>query len=212
MSARTLEAPPRAPDLPVRGDGFSGGGGGLPIPDRPGTPPAAIAVWLLAAAVTILFAAFTSTYLVRRAESDWSIGPLPSLLYASTGLLLLSSAILEGARRAGIRGRLDLLRGGLLAAVLLGAGFLAAQIAAWRQLAALGVFLASNPHSAFFYLLTGVHGLHVIGGLAWLAVALARARAAVTAGAALAAAGPAVTFWHFLGGLWVYVFVILFAV
>lgn len=211
MSPRTLEAPPRLPGIPAGRDGFPGGGGSAPFPDRPAASPASIAVWLLVASVTILFAAFTSTYLARRSEADWIVGPLPSLLYVSTGVLLLSSGVLEGTRRAGLRGRLDLVRSGLLAATALGVGFLAIQATAWRQLAALGVFLASNPHSAFFYLLTGAHALHVAGGLAWLGVALSRARRAGTADAALASAGPAATFWHFLGGLWLYLFLILFA-
>jgi cytochrome c oxidase subunit 3 len=129
----------------------------------------------------------------------------------STGILLLSSAVLEGARRAGLRGQLGAVRSGLLAATALGAGFLVLQAAAWRQLAALGVFLASNPHSAFFYLFTGAHALHVAGGLAWLGYALVRARRAATVDAALASAGPASTFWHFLGGLWLFLFGILFA-
>ena len=211
MSPRTLETPPRVPDLPAGGDRFPGGGGGLPYPDSPATAPAAVAVWLLVASVTILFAAFTSTYLARRGEADWVVGPLPALLYVSTGVLVLSSGVLEGTRRAGLRGRLDLVRSGLLAATALGLGFLAIQAAAWRQLAALGVFLASNPHSAFFYLFTGAHALHVVGGLAWLGYALSRARRAATVEAALASAGPAATFWHFLGALWLYLFLILFA-
>jgi cytochrome c oxidase subunit 3 len=211
MSPRTLEAPPHLPDIPADRGGYPGGGGGRPFASRPAAAPASIAVWLLVASVTILFAAFTSTYLARRGEADWIVGPLPALLYVSTGILLLSSAALEVARRAGLRGRLGAVRSGLLAATALGAGFLGLQAAAWRQLAALGVFLASNPHSAFFYLFTGAHALHVVGGLAWLGYALARARRAATVDAALASAGPASTFWHFLGGLWLYLFGILFA-
>ena len=211
MGPRTLEAPPRTPDLPIGGDPFSGGGGGTALPGRQGAAPASIAVWLLAGSVTILFAAFTSTYLARRGEADWSVGPLPGALYVSTALLILSSLVLEWARRQGGRGRLETLRSGLLLATALGLGFLAAQIAAWRQLAALGVFLSTNPHSSFFYLLTGAHALHVTGGLLGLGYAVAQARRAATVEIALRSADPATTFWHFLDGLWVYLFVILFA-
>lgn len=211
MGPRTLEAPPRTPDLPIGGGRFPDGGGGGGVPARPEASPASIAVWLLVGAVTILFAAFTSTYLARRGEADWSVGPLPAALYLSTTLLILSSLVLEWARRQGGRGRLEALRSGLLAATVLGFGFLAAQVAAWRQLTALGVFLSTNPHSAFFYLLTGAHALHVTGGLLGLSYAVACARRAPTAEIALRTAEPATTFWHFLGGLWVYLFVILFA-
>ena len=210
MGPRTLEAPPRTPDLPTRG-GFPGGGGGEGFPALPDAAPASIAVWLLVGSVTILFAAFTSTYLARRGEADWLVGPLPDALYVSTAVLIFSSLVLEWARRRGGRGRLEALRAGLLAATGLGLVFLAAQIAAWRQLSALGVFLSTNPHSSFFYLLTGAHALHVTGGLLGLGYALGRARRAATAAIALRSAEPATTFWHFLDGLWLYLFIILFA-
>jgi cytochrome c oxidase subunit 3 len=210
MVPQTLEAPPRIPGPPVDVGRFPGGGGDGAYPIRQGAAPASTAVWLLVASVTILFAAFTSTYLARRAEADWIVGPLPRALYVSTMLLLVSSAALEWARRQGARGRLEALRAGLLIATVLGLGFLAAQIAAWRQLAALGIFLSTNPHSAFFYLFTGAHALHVTGGILGLIYALARAQTASTAEAAQRAADPATTFWHFLDGLWVYLFLILF--
>ena len=210
MPPQTLEVRPRIPAPPIDIDRFPGGGGGDAAPIRPGAAPASIAVWLLVASVTILFAAFTSTYLARRAESDWIVGPMPAALYVSTTLLLVSSVVLEWARRQGGRGRLEPLRSGLWVATALGVGFLAAQVAAWRQLAALGVFLSTNPHSAFFYLFTGAHALHVTGGLLGLLYALTRARRAPTADLALRTVDPATTFWHFLGGLWVYLFLILF--
>jgi len=210
MGPQTLEAPPRIPGPPVDIDRFTGGGGGGTYPVRPGPAPASTAVWLLVASVTILFAAFTSTYLARRAETDWIVGPLPGALYASTTLLLLSSLALEWARRQGAQGRLEALRFGVLVGTVLGFGFLTAQVAAWRQLAALGVFLSTNPHTAFFSLFTGAHALHITGGLFGLIYALAQGRRAATAELALRAADPAMTFWHFLDGLWIYLFLILF--
>jgi cytochrome c oxidase subunit 3 len=212
MGLRTLEVPPRVPEPPRDHDRFPGRGDRDDFPSGPGAAPASIAVWLVVASVTILFAAFTSTYLARRGEADWSVGPLPGVLYLSTGILMLSSGALERARRQGRRENLEGLRSWLLVATVLGFAFLAAQIAAWRQLAAAGIFLSSNPHSAFFYLLTGAHALHVAGGLAGLSYALARARRAETAAVALRTTEPAATFWHFLDGLWIYLFVILFAV
>ena len=87
--------------------------------------------------------------------------------------------------------------------------FLVGQVAAWRQLAARGVFLASNPHSSFFYVLTGMHGVHLIGGLAWFAVVLAQVRRlALTPGED--GLRLFATYWHFLAGLWVYLLYLLF--
>jgi len=92
-------------------------------------------------------------------------------------------------------------------ATVLGVVFLAGQILAWRQLAATGIFLASSPHSSFFYLLTGAHGVHILGGLIALFYAVGKTR---TTGSVEAVFEPAATFWHFLGVLWLYLLVLLF--
>lgn len=170
-------------------------------------PPGLIAVWLVVATVTLLFAAFTSTYLARRTEPDWQTLQMPGILWLNTALLALSSLLLEWSRREGLKQRLPQLRAGLTMATVLGVVFLAGQILAWRQLAATGIFLASSPHSSFFYLLTGVHGLHIVGGLGALFYAV---RKAGSAGSVEAVVEPAGTFWHFLGVLWLYLLVILF--
>ena len=75
----------------------------------------------------------------------------------------------------------------------------------------MGVYLSTNPHSAFFFLLTGLHGLHLAGGLFGLAYALGRTRRARSAAVALGAVDPAAIYWHFLTVLWLYLFAILFA-
>ena len=92
---------------------------------------------------------------------------------------------------------------------VLGALFVAGQVQAWRHLAAQGVFLSSDPHSAFFYVLTGVHAVHVVAALAWYMTVLFRVRRRVYApgGDGL---GLFATFWHFLGGVWAYLLFVLF--
>jgi cytochrome c oxidase subunit 3 len=92
---------------------------------------------------------------------------------------------------------------------LLGFGFVLAQIAAWRELSATGVYLASNPHSSFFYVLTGVHVVHVVAGLVWYLVALLRLRRM----AFVPGEDPLRLFaiyWHFLAVLWAYLLFLLF--
>lgn len=170
-------------------------------------PPARIAVWLVVATVTLLFAAFTSTYLARRTEPDWQTLQMPGILWLNTAVLAVSSLLLEWSRREGLRLRLPRLRAGLITATVLGLIFLAGQIMAWRQLAATGIFLASSPHSSFFYLLTGAHGLHILGGLIALFYAVGKTR---TTGWVEAVFEPAATFWHFLGVLWLYLLMLLF--
>lgn len=210
----TLERP-RLPTVPPGSGGGRGGG----RPDGPGefagarpASPARIAVWLLVAAITILFAAFTSTYLVRRGETDWRVGPLPSILWVNTAVLLVSSATMEWARWRGRRGHLDGLRAGLTVTAALGVAFLLGQIQAWRELVAAGVYLATNPHAAFFYLLTGAHGVHLIGGVTGLVYVLIKVRRAADAAGTLDTVDAAATYWHFLDGLWLYLFVVLFAI
>jgi cytochrome c oxidase subunit 3 len=179
---------------------------------------ATIGVWLLVGAIVLLFASFTSTLVVRRAEADWRLGPLPSLLWINSAVLLASSLALEWARRRGGRGDLRRLGAGLGAATLLGAVFLAGQWIAWRQLIASGVSIASGPHSAFFYLLTGTHAVHVAGGVAALAYAVWRVRRAERVLAVTGIAppvtadvvAPVAIYWHFVDVLWWYVFVVLF--
>lgn len=204
----TLERPPSARGPGSPGSGGPGGGGDAAAPL---TSPARIAVWLLVSAITILFAAFTSTYLARRDEADWRVGPLPAVLWVSTAVICASSLAIEWTRRRGRRGQTDGLRTGLSVTTALGLVFLGGQLAAWRQLIEAGVYLATNPHSAFFYLLTAAHGLHLAGGIAALLYALRRTAAVLTAPEALDIVDPVATYWHFLTGLWIYLFVILFA-
>ncbi len=191
------------------GDGAGSGREGEPAAAPPASA-AMIGVWLLVGAIVILFAAFTSTFLVRRAEADWRVGPLPFVLWVNTAILLASSAAIEWSRAGGRHGRLGVLRRGLGVATALGVAFLAGQVIAWRQLVATGVGLASSAHSAFFYLLTGAHGLHLVGGVAALGYALWRVRRTASAVAAAGVVGPVALYWHFVDGLWLYVFFILY--
>jgi cytochrome c oxidase subunit 3 len=159
--------------------------------------------------LSMMFIGLTSAYLVRQTASDWRPLPAPAILWWNTGALLLSSAALEAARR-GLR-RLDLLtaRRSMAAAGLLGLGFALGQVQAWRVLTGQGLTLASNPHSSFFYVLTGLHVVHVSGGLLWWTVAFRRLRRLALAPEA-GALRLFATYWHFLAGLWLYLLYVLF--
>ena len=174
-----------------------------------------IGMWVGLASVAMMFTSLSSAYIVRSGSpTDWSALPMPSILLASTALLLGSSATLEIARRklkAALSGPYTKW---LLLTVVLGLGFLIAQIFAWRQLAARGIYLASNPHSSFFYLLTGAHAVHLVGGLLGLSFLWLRSRRHVVEKTLLAkrkAATDAVSiYWHFMDALWIYLFLLLF--
>ena len=162
-------------------------------------------MWLALGAVVMVFAAFTSAYVVRKGVSlDWRPIALPSILWLNTVVLLASSLTIERARRD----RNSCLPW-LTVTSMLGAVFLGGQYLAWRQLRTNGVYLASNPSSSFFYLLTGAHGLHILGGMlalfyvvvqAWRRAEWANRQAAVEATA---------LYWHFMDGLWIYLFFLL---
>jgi cytochrome c oxidase subunit 3 len=147
----------------------------------------------LIATVAMLFTAFAAAYMERAGARGWGRIPLPRILWLNTGVLLLSSAAAEVARRARFS------RWALPAALLLGLLFLLGQAAAWGDLRARGYFLPTHPYASFFYLLTGVHAVHVVAALVALAFAFARARIL----------GLAVLFWHFMGFVWLYVLGIL---
>ena len=162
------------------------------------------------ATVTMLFAAFTSAYIVRRSGSDWRHVALPPILWLNTAVLGASSVVLEIANRAGLLGRWQLARVAHAGALSLGLGFLAGQIAAWRQLVDAGVYLPSSPHSSFFFMLTGAHALHVVAALG----VLGWGTAATWSGDREARAwsvqvGLCRTFWHYLGGVWVFLFALV---
>ena len=174
-----------------------------------------VGMWVSVASIAMLFTSLTSAYIVRSATSyDWLPIAVPRALFVSTGLLLLSSITLELARQKLKRSFQDGYSRYLLLTVLLGLVFLASQLSAWRQLARQGVYLVSHPHSSFFYLLTGAHALHLLGGLLALMFLWLRSRRQLSEPAGVArrqAAADAVTiYWHFMDALWIYLFLLLF--
>jgi len=174
-----------------------------------------IGMWVALASIAMMFTSLSSAYIVRSGgATDWVPIAMPRVLIASTALILISSVTLEIARRSLKRSLHDKYARYVLFTALLGVGFLASQLIAWRQLAAQGVYLASHPHSSFFYLLTGAHALHLIGGLLALTYLWLRSRHQLVEPGLVAkrkATADAVTiYWHFMDGLWIYLFLLLF--
>jgi cytochrome c oxidase subunit III len=180
--------------------------------------PAQTGVWVGIAAITMSFAAYSSALIVRQGASpDWQHFTLPRVLFFNTLVVLASSATLYVARP---RSRATVDRSGtvtavdaphltwLYATILLGFLFLAGQILAWRNLVAQGLTLSSNPSSSFFYLLTAMHGLHLLGGLAGLLYVVYRVRRS-SAVRAVVAYKAASLYWHFMTVLWLYLFAML---
>ena len=167
------------------------------------------------ASIAMLFTSLSSAYIVRSGVTyDWYPIAVPRVMFGSTALLLLGSVAIEIARRKLKQGLSQTYSRYLLLTFLLGIGFLVSQLFAWRQLAAQGMYISSNPHSSFFYVLTGTHGLHIAGGLLGLAFLWLRSRRYLDNSRLIAkrqAAADAVSiYWHFMGALWIYLFLLLF--
>src|SRR5438132_650365 len=182
-----------------------------PVATRgPEPKPAETGAWVAIATISMSFAALTSAMVVRAsAAPDWQHFRLPPILYLNTLVLLASSFTLASARRritpaSAVDGLPRLY-------VTLGLGllFVTGQVLAWRQLAAQGLFLATSPSSAFFYVFTALHGLHVLGGLAGLLYVLRRFGTAGRGPAPVAALGAAALYWHFMDVLWLSLLVVL---
>ncbi|HXY23346.1 MAG TPA: cytochrome c oxidase subunit 3 [Candidatus Acidoferrum sp.] len=172
-------------------------------------------IWVAIFTITMTFAAFTSALFVRQGSGgDWVHFALPSILYANTFALLLSSVTLEMARRSvAAKHMIDsesvpLISLWLFVTLLLGFSFLVGQYEAWRQLAAQGFYLATNPNSSFYYVLTAMHGLHVMGGIAALVFVMGRL-AGTHAAFRRSTFESTVIYWHFMGVLWLYLLLVL---
>lgn len=202
----------------------TGGGGFPPVrpPDRDddghrGPDPGAEAVvryklgaWVGIAGIVMFFAAFTSAMVVRSGISgDWAPFDLPRILWLSTALLLASSYTIEKAKRLLRSGAEDGLRRWLGVTLTLGALFIVSQWIGWRALADEGVYLASNPSSSFFYLLTAAHAAHILGGILALSYAVFRVWSPAVWVTRRATVEATAIYWHFMDGLWVYLLLLL---
>jgi cytochrome c oxidase subunit III len=169
------------------------------------------------AVATVMFLIVATMYLMRMglghigAGLDWRPTPKPWLLWVNTGLLVLSSVMFQRARVAAHRGQTERTTSDLLIAGLLAFAFLAGQLTVWQQLANDGYFLTTNPANSFFYLITTLHGLHLLGGL----VAWTRTTLKVWSGVEIVKVALSVDlcaiYWHFLLIVWLAFFCLLLA-
>jgi cytochrome c oxidase subunit 3 len=158
----------------------------------------------------MFFMALTSAFIVLRRSSElWVDFHLPPILWLNTGILLASSFTLEAARRQLADSNAAGFRKLWLLTTALGLLFVAGQLAAWRQLVAQGVFIASNQASSFFYIFTGAHAIHLLGGVgALLYVSIRKLDAARIS---LSTAAEITSYyWHFMDGLWVFLLALLY--
>ena len=194
---------------PRRPDGFDGDGGDGDNGSAFPISKAQLATWALITGVTMLFSGLISAYVVLRGVPTWQNIAIPPLVWVNTLVLIASSAALEIARAAVKRDRQRELRLWLSLAGILGLVFLGFQVWVWRQLVNAGVYLPTNLHSSFFYVLTATHGFHVLGGLGGLAFVLRRAFQGRLSPARHEALKLGALYWHFMDVVWIVLFLLL---
>lgn len=174
--------------------------------------PARVGLWMLLAVITSFFGLFISAYGMRMMMTDWRPLAEPSLLWANTFMLILSSLAFQWTAAAAERGDAPRVKLGLVAAGSLAFAFLAGQLLAWQQLNESGQFLSSNAANAFFYLLTGVHGLHLLGGLSvWGRTTVVMWRGGSELGQVRLSVELCAMYWHYLLLVWLVLFGLLLA-
>ncbi len=162
----------------------------------------------LAVAVSV-FALFISAYTIRMDEADWRALAEPDLLWVNTAVLVLASVAYHWTRNAAVNGLTGRVKPGLTISGALTVLFLVGQLVAWRQLNAAGYYLEANPANAFFYLLTSVHGLHMLGGLWVWARSTIKVWTGVEADSVRLSIELCTVYWHFLLLVWIVLFGLL---
>lgn len=175
--------------------------------------PKKFALWLFIGSVVMVFAALTSAYIVRQAEGNWMLFDLPSLFWVNTGIIIVSSVTMHWAYLSAKKDDLETTKLALSLTTVLGMGFLVGQYMAWGQLVDSNVYLVNDRAGAvsgsFVYVISGLHGLHIISGIIFLLIVLLATVRYKTHSKNLTQMEMCVTYWHFLGGLWLYLFLFL---
>jgi cytochrome c oxidase subunit 3 len=171
--------------------------------------PHKFALWVGMASIIMMFAALTSAYIVRQAAGNWLEYRMPGIFYINTIVILLSSFTLHGSFLSYKAGKEFLYKGLLVVSFLLGIAFVVMQYIGWDELYQIGIYLTGNPSGAFFYVITGLHAVHVLGGISALVVAMVHAFALKfkVTNRRKNRFQLVLQYWHFVDLLWIYLFV-----
>jgi cytochrome c oxidase subunit 3 len=172
-------------------------------------PPVKVGLGVFLAVATSLFALLISAYHMRMMGADWTRLPVPRVLWLNSAVLILASIAMLWTRVAARWGQLDRVKNGLIAGGALTFSFLAGQLWAWQQMDAAGYFLTANPAYSFFYLLTALHGLHLLGGLWVWGRTTAKVLRGVEVGKVRLSVELCTVYWHYLLLVWLVLFAVL---
>lgn len=166
--------------------------------------PHKFALWLGIASIMMLFAAFTSAFIVRAGADNFTSFRIPNIFWVSTALLAMSSVSMYWAVRSFKKYNYTNYKIGLALTLLLGSAFAVCQYYGWFALASIGVFLDGNPSGSFVYVISFVHVAHVVGGLVGLFVSFVRSLFRPFNPNRLVKVQLLATYWHFVDVLWIY--------
>lgn len=175
--------------------------------------PKKFAMWLFIVSVIMIFAALTSAYMVRQGEGNWMTFDLPSLFWVNSGIIILSSITMHWAYLSAKRDNLEAVKLGLALTTVLGVAFLVGQYLAWVQMVQGNIYFVNDRAGAvsgsFVYVISGLHGVHIITGVVFLLIVLVATLRYRIHSKNLAQIEMCTTYWHFLGGLWLYLFLFM---
>jgi cytochrome c oxidase subunit 3 len=172
--------------------------------------PKKFALWLFIVSIVMLFAALTSAYIVKQSDGNWLSFKLPGIFAVTTLIILLSSGTMHLAYLAAKKDALDRVKWMLLVTVVLGLVFLVGQYLSWAKLVENNIYFVSNYASgSFIYVFTGLHALHLVSGIVFLLITFISSLRMNVHSKRLAQLEMCMTYWHFLGGLWVYLYLFL---
>jgi cytochrome c oxidase subunit 3 len=168
--------------------------------------PKKFVLWLLIVASVMLFAGLTSAYIVRRGEGNWLSFDLPSMFAFTTGIIALSSVTMQWAFISAKKDELQHLKIALSLTLALGVLFGIGQWIGWQQLIANNIHLVGNPSESFVYIISGIHLVHMLGGIGFVLVVLVKTLQFNVHKKNLLSISLCTTFWHFLGAMWIYLY------
>ena len=171
--------------------------------------PKRFLLWLFMVSIFILFSAFISAYIVKQADKGALDIELPPIFWISTFIILLSSVTMHWAYYAAKKDHTRAIKTGLIFTIVLGICFLGSQFLGWQELVDMDVYFVGNASGSFLYVFSGVHGFHIISGIIFLFIVLAAAVRYKVHAKKLLQIEICTTYWHFLGGLWIYLFIFL---
>jgi cytochrome c oxidase subunit III len=178
-----------------------------------GMNPKKFALWLFMVSVIMIFGALTSAYIVRQAEGNWLDFEMPTMFWITSALILASSVTMHWAYLSAKKDNKEMMKVAMVITVILGLGFLVGQWLGWNELVANGIYLVGRESSgvsgSFMYVISGLHGVHVISGVIFLLVVLVNVFSLKIHSKKLGLIEMCTTYWHFLDGLWLYLFVFL---